>query len=542
MKRVAVLGKGALAIRIANYFLQESAHYTLVGVVQKPDPTPYLERLDSWAAGAGVPSHGHHDVLPAGLDFIWMILYGRLLKAPFLSQQGRVLNIHSGPLPEFRGVGTINWALERGNRQHGLAIHEVFTGVDDGPVLAQSTYPIYPELDEVGDLYQRFFDFGWVLFCHVVGRVDRIQPLEQDPSRATYFSRGDLDKLKARRGWSRVGRSVSSLVVKESGDLRPLKAPSQPFDDAPLAARTPRRATSVEALRQKLANFRTEESLHRGLRFRPRRDDLFVATYPKCGTTWLLQIVHALRSGGDTDFQKIGEVIPWLESAWDLRQRPPEANQQWAPRAYKTHLAFDRLPKGGRAIYVVRDPKDVVLSMYHFFEGWIFEPAAITLDEFVTEVFIVAAGIQCYWDHLRSWWPTLGAENVLWLSYEELNRDLRGGIRQVGRFMGIDMSMALLDRVTELASFDYMKSQRGKFDNEEVHHYRDPAMGIPPGRVSGMVRAGRAVTGSSPLSPASLHALDVAWHRHLAGIPGLDSYKALSQRIQSDLVARISNQ
>mgnify|MGYP002841970148 CR=1 FL=1 len=31
------------------------------------------------------------------------------------------------------------------------------------------------------------------------------------------------------------------------------------------------------------------------------RSDVFVVTYPKCGTTWMTQIVHALRTRADID-------------------------------------------------------------------------------------------------------------------------------------------------------------------------------------------------------------------------------------------------
>ena len=55
----------------------------------------------------------------------------------------------------------------------------------------------------------------------------------------------------------------------------------------------------------------TEESIHHGRGFKPRPSDVFVVTYPKCGTTWVQQIMHMLRSNGNMNFGEVTEVIPW---------------------------------------------------------------------------------------------------------------------------------------------------------------------------------------------------------------------------------------
>ena len=46
----------------------------------------------------------------------------------------------------------------------------------------------------------------------------------------------------------------------------------------------------------------TDESVRVGRAFKPRASDVFIVTYPKCGTTWMTQILHALRTGGSLDF------------------------------------------------------------------------------------------------------------------------------------------------------------------------------------------------------------------------------------------------
>ncbi|MCB0070210.1 MAG: sulfotransferase domain-containing protein [Caldilineaceae bacterium] len=66
---------------------------------------------------------------------------------------------------------------------------------------------------------------------------------------------------------------------------------------------------------QKMQDPLMAESTRRGLMYQPQPSDLFITPFAKCGTTWLQQIVHGLRTRGDMDFDDISRVIPWLEMA-----------------------------------------------------------------------------------------------------------------------------------------------------------------------------------------------------------------------------------
>ena len=62
----------------------------------------------------------------------------------------------------------------------------------------------------------------------------------------------------------------------------------------------------------------SDESVRVGRSFKPQPSDVFVVTYPKCGTTWVTQILHALRTAGSMDFGEITEVVPWVILAHEL--------------------------------------------------------------------------------------------------------------------------------------------------------------------------------------------------------------------------------
>ena len=60
--------------------------------------------------------------------------------------------------------------------------------------------------------------------------------------------------------------------------------------------------------------FVSQEMLDELKTFELYPDDIWIATYPKCGTTWTQQIVKLIRNRGEKDDVKISAVVPWPEA------------------------------------------------------------------------------------------------------------------------------------------------------------------------------------------------------------------------------------
>jgi len=211
MKSVIVLGKGELAIRVAGWFL-ESADYTLQTIVPViPEPS-WAPSLRGWALAKNVSivESGHFKDLDGvsgqdwHVDLAISIFYDKIIKDWFIRKCGRILNIHNGPLPKYRGVSPINWALKNGEVEHGITIHEITPGIDDGPIVAQAKYSIYPEFDEVIDVFNRSLEYGWRLFQDTMPLLSRIVARPQDNSQATYYNRGQDHLLEERRSFRKA--------------------------------------------------------------------------------------------------------------------------------------------------------------------------------------------------------------------------------------------------------------------------------------------------------------------------------------------------
>ena len=78
------------------------------------------------------------------------------------------------------------------------------------------------------------------------------------------------------------------------------------------------------------------------------------------------------------DFDDISRVVPWIETSGSLGL-DINAEQVANPRGFKSHLSFDRIPKGCKYINVIRDPLDAAYSSFKFMEGWYLEPGRYLL-------------------------------------------------------------------------------------------------------------------------------------------------------------------
>ena len=264
--------------------------------------------------------------------------------------------------------------------------------------------------------------------------------------------------------------------------------------------------------------------------YRPRPTDVVITPYSKCGTTWLQQIFHALRTRGDMDFDDISRVVPWFDTAITLGL-DINAEQRAEPRGFKSHASYDEIPKGARYIVAFREPKDAFVSLYRFMEGWFFEPGAISMDEFAERYIARHAAGHGYWRHLLSWWAERDNPDVLILAYEQMLADPQTTIRQVAAFSGIALDEALAALTLERSSFAFMAAHKDRFDDAMNRAISETRGGLPPGSDSAKVRQGGSGAHKTELSPQMAAALDSQWAEVVAPAAGLADYPALLAQI-----------
>jgi len=237
-----------------------------------------------------------------------------------------------------------------------------------------------------------------------------------------------------------------------------------------------RRPTTVPDLMARFDHKVSARGAQIAREYHPSPSDVFISTAPKCGTTWMQQIVHGLRTGGSMDFGNINDVVPWLEMAFDVGQ-DVEVDQGAWPRAFKSHWTIDALPAGGKYIVVLRNPRDALLSTYEFFAGAFFEEGAIDLATFARQFYIPAAEIP---RHALATWGRRRDPRVLALTYESMRIDLDQTIASVARFIGVTADDELRHLIVAQSSLDFMKQYPDKFDDRVFFDSFRHAMRLPP--------------------------------------------------------------
>lgn len=292
-----------------------------------------------------------------------------------------------------------------------------------------------------------------------------------------------------------------------------------------------RRATTVAEYINKMQAFISAEGFAHAKAFTPRADDVIVSAYAKSGTTWMQQIVHGLRTGGDMNFGEITDVVPWIELAfdvgWDI-----VGEQKAKPRTYKTHFDYGVMPKGGRYIWVVRDPKDTAVSFYNFMNGWILEQDAVSIDDFVQEFFLERPSPRGYWSHLVGWYNACATDDVLALTFEDMKEDLPGAVKQVAGFMGC-ADAAVIDVATKQAHFSFMKAHERQFDDHPLAQGRCAALRLPEGAGSSKVKSGNVGGHKNTLSEETIAMLDAKWAEIVEPQLGFANYAALREALTS---------
>ena len=268
-----------------------------------------------------------------------------------------------------------------------------------------------------------------------------------------------------------------------------------------------------------------------GKSFQPRPSDVIITPWSKSGTTWLQQIVHGLRSEGDIEFDDISRVSPWIEVA-DALGIDLDADQGWEPRAFKSHYNYHSVPKGCRYIVSFREPHNVMVSYYRFYEGWLFEPGTVTIDEYVG-FHLDRSKNKDYWTHLESWWNRRDDPGVLLLSYELMLREPRAHVVLVADFLGIDANEDLIDLVTKQASREFMLKHVDKF-NDGMHRERGEAVGaLPPGAGATKVTSGDFDKARYKLPPHIVANMADHWRDTMADAHGIKSYEQLTDELRA---------
>ena len=269
--------------------------------------------------------------------------------------------------------------------------------------------------------------------------------------------------------------------------------------------------------------------------YAPEAGDVFITCWAKSGTTMMQQMFHQIRmvaatGAGDMDFDDISRMTPWDDSA-RMTDTDMTAPQRAAPRGFKSHRDYERLPSGMRYVVTLREPKATYVSMLRFFEGWMIEPGAIPLEEFMPFWMAGGPGGCDYFTHLLSWWRRRSEADTLLATYEAVAVDRRAMIHRLAAFMDVEATDELVDIVDEYTTREFMHAHKDRFDDAMMANAVREEGGIEHELESSKVQAVGSDGGQLPASIAE--EIDAMWAERITPVTGAKDYAELAAQVDA---------
>ncbi|CAL4067484.1 unnamed protein product, partial [Meganyctiphanes norvegica] len=236
--------------------------------------------------------------------------------------------------------------------------------------------------------------------------------------------------------------------------------------------------------------------------FKWRESDVMVMTWPKCGTTWMQEIIWNMKNNPNLDNPRATDMLfarsPFIEydilleglnydppgpgdpMVQALKSYCPEANpsqglclqlaeQSPAPRIIKTHLPFSlhspHLLNSAKVVFVVRNPKDAIISYCHHVRLFKHQSFIGTLEDFVQYFMQDNLQFGSYSLMVKEAWEKRGHPNLHIVFYENLKTDIGNELRKLNNFIGTNLSETQLQNVVKWTSLEAM---RGRTNEDKV--------------------------------------------------------------------------
>lgn len=210
--------------------------------------------------------------------------------------------------------------------------------------------------------------------------------------------------------------------------------------------------------------------------FEFRKDDVLLTGYGKSGTHWINEVIHLILRDGDSskldhrhrrDCIELTEVTD-LAAVHKLRPNIEIVKTDPSPRVLKTHLRPSVLPKKIwtnkiPVIYILRNPKDVFLSLFDFMRYFTDENGdPCTEPEDFEEVFqdFVAGNVPYdgWCEHVTSYESLIGkVDNILFVTYESMKKDLPAVINSIAKHVGHNVNDEVINKIVANTTIEAMQ-------------------------------------------------------------------------------------
>ncbi|XP_067632414.1 amine sulfotransferase-like [Eurosta solidaginis] len=208
-----------------------------------------------------------------------------------------------------------------------------------------------------------------------------------------------------------------------------------------------------------------------------RDDDVWLVTLPKCGTTWMQELLWLVLNNFDFEAarnERLEVRSPFLEMDYaihgDLDRALESVETLKSPRLIKSHMPLPLLPqqlwyKKPKTIYVYRNPKDHIVSRYCHRRNMGFGLEK-TIEQYVLE-YIGKEDTESAtdFDHVTEFYALRNEPWIFYTSFECMKQNLRKVIEDVCQFLNKNITEEQMEGMLHHLSFEEMKK------NPKVNHH-----------------------------------------------------------------------
>uniref|UniRef100_G1QJP3 Sulfotransferase n=1 Tax=Nomascus leucogenys TaxID=61853 RepID=G1QJP3_NOMLE len=164
-----------------------------------------------------------------------------------------------------------------------------------------------------------------------------------------------------------------------------------------------------------------------------------------------------------------------------------------------------------KVIYLMRNPRDVLVSGYFFWNHMKFIKKPKSWEQYF-EWFCQGTVVYGSWfDHIHGWMPMREEKNFLLLSYEELKQDTRRTVEKICQFLGKTLEPEELNLILKNSSFQSMKENKmSNYSLLSVDYVVDKAQ---------LLRKGISGDWKNHLTVAQAEAFDKLFQEKMADLP-----------------------